>query len=100
MSWLVRSGAVAALALAAFLAVGCGGTVIDPGKIEDQLEAYVEKSQKEKVSSVDCPSGVEVEPGAKFSCTVHLSDGSSETATVLIRDKEANTSLLDLKANK
>jgi NAD(P)H-hydrate repair Nnr-like enzyme with NAD(P)H-hydrate epimerase domain len=100
MSLLSRSGVLMSLAIVVFLAVGCGGTEIDASKVEDQLEASVEKSQQAKVSSVDCPSGVEVESGAKFSCIVHLSGGGSETATLLIRDKDANLTLLDLKANK
>jgi NAD(P)H-hydrate repair Nnr-like enzyme with NAD(P)H-hydrate epimerase domain len=100
MSLLSRACALAALALMVFLAVGCGGAEIDTGKVEDQLEASVEKSQQTKVSSVDCPSGVKVESGAKFSCIVHLSGGGSETATLLIRDNDANLTLLNLKASK
>ncbi len=100
MRLLVRSGVIAALALTAFAVIGCGGTNIDFSKVEDQLEASIEKTRQTKVSSVDCPSGVEVDPGAKFTCVVHLSGGGTETATLLIRDKDANTSLLSLKANK
>jgi len=100
MSLLVRFGALTALALVAFLAAGCGGTELDASKIEDQLEANIENTQKRKVSSVDCPSGVAVEPKTTFSCTVRLADGSQETATILIRDKEANTTLLKLQPDK
>lgn len=100
MRLLTRFGALAALALAVFLAVGCGGTDLDAGKMEEQLQAYVENTQKRKVTSVDCPSGVPVEAQTKFSCTVHLAGGSTETAGILIRDKEANTTILYLKANK
>jgi hypothetical protein len=100
MSWLSRSGAPAVLALVVFLAVGCGGTVIETSNIEDQIEADVERSQQTKVSSVDCPSDVKVDPGARFSCVVRLSDGGTETATLLIRDEDANVSLLHLKPNK
>ncbi len=35
----VRTGAVFALPLLVFLLVGCGGTVIDLNKTEDQLQA-------------------------------------------------------------
>lgn len=97
---LTRFGALAALALAVFLAVGCGGTDLDAGKMEEQLQANIENTQKRKIASVDCPSGVAVEPQTKFSCTVHLPDGSTETATVLIRDKDANTSLVNLQPDK
>lgn len=101
MRLLVRTGAFIALPLLVFLAVGCGGTVIDLNKTEDQLQAEAEKKSPDKnVSSVDCPGDVEVEPQAKFTCTVRFSDGSTETATLLIRDEDANLTLLSLKANK
>lgn len=100
MSLPGRFGAIVALALAVFLVAGCGGVELDASKIEDQLEANIENTQKRKVSSVDCPSGVAVEPKTTFSCTVHLADGGAETATILIRDKDANTTLLKLQPNK
>ena len=83
MSWLGRSGAVAALLAVAFLAVGCGETVIDDAKTEAAIEQNLEKSVGQKVSSVDCPSGVEVEAGATFTCTVssgrrQAGDGDAE----------------------
>jgi hypothetical protein len=100
MSLPARFGATVALALAVFLVAGCGGVELDANKLEDQLEANIENTQKKKVSAVDCPSGVAVEPKTTFSCTVHLADGSTETATILIRDKDANTTLLKLQPNK
>lgn len=100
MSLLGRFGALAALALAVFLAAGCGGTILERGNTEDQIEAEVEKTRKMKVASVDCPSDVEVEPKTQFTCTVHLVDGGTETATLLIRDEDANISFLNLKPDK
>jgi hypothetical protein len=100
MSLLVRSGAISALVLAVFLAAGCGGTVLDLSKTEDQLKASAEQSQGGKVSSVDCPSDVEVEPKATFSCTVKFANGSTETATLLIRDEDANLTLLKFRPDK
>ncbi len=100
MSLLGRFGALVALALVAFLAAGCGGTDLDASKIEEQLEANIENTEKTKVSSVDCPSGVAVEPKTTFSCTVHLASGGTETITLLIRDKEANVSIVKRQPNK
>jgi NAD(P)H-hydrate repair Nnr-like enzyme with NAD(P)H-hydrate epimerase domain len=100
MSWLVRFGAIAAFLAVTFLAVSCGGTNLDLSKTEDQIEANVEETQHLKVASVDCPSGIAVDPGATFSCTVHLSGGGTKTATLLIRDKDANLTFLNLKDNK
>lgn len=98
MSLLSRSSALAALAIAVFVAVGCGETVIDPSKIEDQLEAYVEKSQQVSVSSADCPSGVEVKAGNTFDCTVNLAGGKVETVTVKILNSDADTEITNIKS--
>jgi uncharacterized protein DUF4333 len=97
MTPLGRFGALAALALALFLATGCGGTVLDSASTEDQIEAEVEKTQGKKVSSVDCPSDVEIEPKTTFTCAVHLADGDTETATLLIRDEDANLNFVKLQ---
>jgi hypothetical protein len=99
MNLSVRFGALAALAVAVFL-VGCGGTILDLSKTEDQIQANIENTQNEKVSSVDCPSDIEVEPKATFSCTVHLSDGSTATATLRIRNEDADLDFLSFKTNK
>jgi hypothetical protein len=83
------------LAVASF-AVGCGETVIDTTKTEEQLQASLSKSLNEKVSSVDCPSDQKVEAGATFTCSVKLSDGTMATATLKIRNSEADVSVIDL----
>jgi hypothetical protein len=95
-----RFGALATLAIAVFVAIGCGGTILDLSKTEDQIKDEVEQTQQKKVSSVDCPSDVEVEPKAKFSCTIHLADGSTSTATLLIRNEDADLTFLTLQPNK
>jgi hypothetical protein len=100
MNLPARFGALGVLLLVAFLATGCGGTVIDLSKAEDQIKASVEESPGAKVSSVDCPSDVEVEPGAKFSCSVRLADGRTKTATLLIRDEDANLNFINLQPAK
>lgn len=99
MSSLGRFAALA-VALAVLVAAGCGGTEIDPRKVEDQIEANVESTLGKKVSAVECPSGVAVEPKTKFTCTVRFKSGNVETATLLIRDEDANLSLLSLQSSK
>lgn len=100
MSWLCRWGALAALAVAVFVAVGCGETVIDQSKVQEQIKASAEESGHTNVSSVDCPSDVEVKPDTKFSCTVHLKGGKTETATLKIRNEDADLDLLYLGPSK
>lgn len=97
MSLLGRSGAI--VALAAFLAVGCGETVIDSAKVEAAIEQNLHRATGEKVSSVECPSGVEVKAGATFECTVELG-GKQEKATLKIVNSDADVEVTDLRVNK
>jgi NAD(P)H-hydrate repair Nnr-like enzyme with NAD(P)H-hydrate epimerase domain len=100
MSLLSRFSVVAALAIAVFVAVGCGETVIDSAKTEAAIEQNLENSVGQKISSVDCPSGVEVKAGTTFDCTVSMAGGKQETATLKIINSDADVEVTNLKANK
>jgi Domain of unknown function (DUF4333) len=100
-----RSGAVLALtitavALAALAASGCGETVIDSAKTEGALKENLRDHLHKRVSSVECPSGVKVEPKASFECTVNLAGGKTETATLKILNKNADVEVTGLVAKK
>lgn len=99
MSSLGRFCTLAALALVVFLAVGCGETVIDSAKTEGAIEENLEKSVGQKVSSVECPSGVEVKAGKTFECTVSLKGGKQETATLKILNSDADVEVTNLKSD-
>lgn len=100
MSFRIHRGlAAAALAVLAVAAVGCGETVIDDKKAEETLQASLEKSIpqfREKITSVDCPSDVKVEAGKTFTCQVNLPKGEQATATLKIRNKDADISIVRL----
>lgn len=96
MSFLGRYGALGALAIVGLVAVGCGGTVIDDVKTEAAIESNVEKSLKVKVSSVDCPSDVDVKPGERFQCTVVMGDGEKQVASLKVINEDADVEFLDL----
>jgi Domain of unknown function (DUF4333) len=100
MSLLRRSVALATLAVAGLLAVGCGETVIDDVKAEGAIQSNLEKSLREKIRSVDCPADQEVEPGRTFVCTVKIADGNQATATLKILNEDADVSLVGLKPTK
>jgi NAD(P)H-hydrate repair Nnr-like enzyme with NAD(P)H-hydrate epimerase domain len=100
MSLLLRTGALAALALTALVAIGCGDTVIDDAKTEAAIEQNLENSVGQKVSSVDCPSGVEVTAGETFNCSIRLAGGKTETATLKILNEDADVEVTDLKPDK
>jgi hypothetical protein len=100
MSFSVR-GAVAVGLLAVVVAVaGCGETVIDSSKVQAAIQANLEKALHHKVSSVSCPSEQKVTPGATFTCSVSFSGGRQATATLKIINKEADVSMIGLRASK
>jgi hypothetical protein len=75
---------------------GCG-TVVDEVKLEDTIQASLEDSIHEKIKEVDCPSDQSVDPGATFSCVVVFADDRREVATLEIRNKDADISMIDIK---
>lgn len=97
MSFVCRSAALAVLALAALAAVGCGETVIDDDKTEASIEQNLEDSLGKKVSSVECPSGVEVDAGASFNCAVTLTGGKEETVSLKIVNDDADVEVTGLQ---
>ncbi|HEX6205976.1 MAG TPA: DUF4333 domain-containing protein [Solirubrobacterales bacterium] len=91
-----RRFAILGLLVAAFSVAGCG-TVVDPVKLEDTIQADLEKSLHVKIQAVDCPSDVSVDPGATFTCEVVFSDGERKVATLKIRNKDADITMIGLK---
>jgi hypothetical protein len=83
----------------ALLVAGCGETVIDTTKTEEQLEANLSHSLNEKVSSVDCPSDQKVEKGATFTCSVNVQKGEDQTVTLKIRNGDADISVIGIRGS-
>jgi Domain of unknown function (DUF4333) len=100
LTYFGRLAVAVAFALLALSAVGCGETVIDDAKTEAAIESNLEKSVGQKVASVDCPSGVEVQAGETFDCSVSLVDGKNETATLKILNDDADVEVTDLQPDK
>ena len=101
MSSPIRWAIVPVLLVAfAFVATGCGETVLDQTKTADTLQSSLEKTFHEKIKSVDCPSGVKIEAGKTFTCDVVFSNGKQATATLKIRDKDGDMSFVGLKPSK
>ncbi|MET0558022.1 MAG: DUF4333 domain-containing protein [Solirubrobacterales bacterium] len=101
MTVSLRAALLAALlAVAAFVVVGCGETVIDDQKAEGAIQTSLEKSLHEKIKSVDCPSDQKVEAGKTFTCVVNFSNGKQATATLKILNEDADVSLVGLKPSK
>ncbi len=100
--------AVAALVAALGLLAGCGGTVLDTTKIEEQVKSDLEGSlptredlQKElgisaneKIESVDCPSDEEVAAGNRFQCTVVFANGAEGRETFEIVNDKADVHIV------
>jgi Domain of unknown function (DUF4333) len=95
-----RIAMIAVVVVAGLAVVGCGETVIDSTKAEDQLQRNLQSSLHHAVTSVSCPSNQKVDPGATFTCTVDFAGGKQATATLKILNKDADVSLIGLRANK
>ncbi|HMI81800.1 MAG TPA: DUF4333 domain-containing protein [Solirubrobacterales bacterium] len=91
-----RFFAVFALLLVFAALPGCG-TVVDQVKLQDTVQASLEDSVHEKIKAVECPADQSVDPGTTFTCDVVFADGRREVATLKIRNKEADISMIDLK---
>jgi Domain of unknown function (DUF4333) len=78
---------------------GCG-TVVSQEKLQDTIQASLESSIHEKIKKVECPSDQSVDPGATFTCDVIFSDDRREVATLDIRNKDADISMVGLKPKK
>jgi hypothetical protein len=100
MSFSVLAVSLGVALAAAFGFTGCGKTVIDDVKTEGAIEHDLQASAGQKVRSVDCPSGVEVKAGNTFECTIQLAGGESETATLKIRNSDADIELTRLAPEK
>ena len=97
MSIAARCAALLAAGAIALAASGCGDTVIDSAKADGALQTSLERSLKEKVSSVDCPSGQKVEPGATFICSVKFADGQRASVEIKIVNEDADVSVVHLQ---
>ena len=84
------------LVLGSVVLYGCG-TVVDREKLQDTVQSSLEKSIHEKIKNVDCPSDESVDPGTTFTCDVIFSDDRREVATLKIRNKEADITMVSLK---
>ena len=78
-----------AAAARALCVAACGETVIDSPSPRTAIEGNLERPRGLKVTSVDCPSDVEVE-GHDLRMRRHRADGKEETATLKIRNEDAD----------
>jgi hypothetical protein len=47
----------------------------------------------ERIVSVDCPAGIEIEKGRTFRCVVRFDDGTQEKVTIVQRDDVGNVEI-------
>ena len=74
--------------------------MVDREKLQDTIQVSLERSIHEKIKAVECPSDQSVDPGATFACTVIFSDDRREVATLKIRNKDADITMVGLKPKK
>jgi hypothetical protein len=100
MSFSIRACVVVAILVAGLAVAGCGDTVIDVNKTEDTAQHDLESALHEKITSVSCPSGQVVEPGATFTCTVDFANGKQATETLKILNKDADLKVVSVESKK
>jgi Domain of unknown function (DUF4333) len=83
------------LAIFALALVGCGETVLDATKTEEQITAEFEKAGSGTITSVECPSDIEVKAGTKFDCTVSRKGAAETTVTLKITNEDADLEVVD-----
>jgi hypothetical protein len=86
----------AALFAIAAVSTGCAADVVDPAKTEIAVRFDVQEATDTKVKSVECPSDVEVIPGARFTCTVTARSGVEALAEIEILNEDADLKVLKL----
>jgi hypothetical protein len=103
VAYLRATVLVSLIAALALLVAGCGGgTDVDFTKAEETIKASLESSREGfgvPVTSVECPSGVAVDPGTHFECRVEFPGGKIAYAKVRIRDKKADLSVESLDSD-
>ncbi len=80
--------AILTVSLASLLAA-CSPT-LNTGKLEDEIQKGIEEQTDINVSSISCPTNVELEEGDTFDCDVEASDDTTFTVTVTQKDDEGN----------
>lgn len=74
-----------------------GGSVIDAGKTAARIKAEIQAALGETVKAVECPDDQEVDPAARFKCSVTFPDGKEATATLKILNPKADVRIVGLK---
>ncbi len=84
-----RSARLAALSVLAIATVACTKT-LDSDGLERELKTDLEDELPATITSVDCPSDIEVEAGHTFTCTADDDGGASLTLEVTQSDDKGN----------
>ena len=68
-----------------------GDVEIIPENVESLIRSSA--SEPERIVSVDCPAGIDIEEGATFRCVVRYDDGSEQKVPIVQRDAVGNVEI-------
>jgi hypothetical protein len=94
---------IAASAVMAFAAAGCGKTVVKESSEEDLVTNTFQKQGLPAPESIDCPDDVDAKVGETFDCKVIVKGGPASTTLTLtgkvtkVTDKGVLLQTTDLK---
>jgi hypothetical protein len=63
--------------------------------IPENVERLIREQAREpeRIVSVDCPAGIEIEKGSRFRCVVRFDDGTEQKVTIVQRDDVGNVEI-------
>ena len=97
---VVRAATAGLAIVAAALLAGCGSQ-IDTAKAQSEIQKGIERQTAGRIAvrAVDCPEGIDLKQGARFTCSVVGADGRRGRVTVVQTDGEGTVSYTgDLRA--
>ena len=88
----MRPAALAAGALVALSAAGCGKAELDVERAEAALKSRITRQTGVEIDTVRCPQDVEAQRGDTFRCVAVASNGQRARVEVTQRDDAGNVS--------
>lgn len=88
---------LAAAAILAVAALGCGGAVVAEERLEDEVKEELERALNISISEVDCPSDIPAEASERFRCEVNAIGASALESRLRISSDEVDVQIIGVK---
>jgi hypothetical protein len=92
-----RSLLLAPLATLPLALAACGGSTVSASEIETKATEALTKSVGQAPKSIECPSDLDAEAGAKETCVLTADDGTTYDMTAEITSVDGDTAEFDFQ---